>query len=70
MNEIPITVNQFKWSPRCVCGKNDEEITDQLKVYRRLSNGVCAAVDDPQCIAEFQPSPGQLNSFNDNIYDY
>ncbi|KAJ6635798.1 hypothetical protein Bhyg_14384 [Pseudolycoriella hygida] len=53
----PTNVKQYKWSPRCICGENAQKKNQKYNVYRRLSNGMCVLASDPQCVAEFQPSP-------------
>ncbi len=36
------------WSPHCVCKKG----------FSRLQNGTCVALEDPECIELYKPSPG------------
>lgn len=54
-----IVAPTFKWSPRCICGDNEQHYSKYEPTdYRRLSNGECVLTSDPRCVAEFQPSQG------------
>lgn len=51
--------NRYEYlSGNCECGDSTKQYTYFKDGYRRLSNGTCVLVSDPQCVAEFQPSPG------------
>ncbi|XP_037043412.1 uncharacterized protein LOC119079532 [Bradysia coprophila] len=53
-------VTEVRWGPHCTCGRNDAETYSYSSLkYKRLSNGQCVALSDPQCEAEFQPSPAR-----------
>lgn len=53
-----VSNGDYKWSPNCICSKNDAKTTAEISFYRRLSNGTCVLLSDPSCVTEFQPSPG------------
>lgn len=41
--------NSKRWAPHCFCKPYN---------FRKLTNGACVHLGDPQCIAEYQPSEG------------
>lgn len=68
--ENPTDFTEYRWGSHCTCGGNDDHYTRKEETYRRLSTGqcvcvrVCLPVSNPQCVAEFQPSPGFIYYFN------
>lgn len=48
----PSRGESIRWGPHCEC----------YYPYQRLKNGTCVPDNDPLCVAEYQPSPG--NNFN------